>query len=202
MRRPVLNSTRIELRPMTLQHLPLLHDLDSDPLVMEFLLGRARTSQEIDEFWAPRCADRVADQVGLGWWVGFEGDTFLGWWDLGRSGSVADAPVSIDQVEIGWRVMSRHWRKGMATEGASLLLDHGFGTLGLRRIWAETMAVNHASRGVMNKIGMRHVRTQVREWQDPLPGADEGEVLYEITATEWKNRPATGSSGEAIRKIR
>jgi len=137
MRRPVLNSTRIELRPITLRHLLLLHDLDSDHLVMEFILGRARTSQEIDEFWVPRCADRAGDQLGLGWRVGFEGDTFLGWWDLG-----------------------------------------------LCRIWAETMAIDHASRGVMSKIGMRHVRTKVRKWQDPLPGADKGEVLYEITATQ------------------
>ncbi|WP_141217102.1 GNAT family N-acetyltransferase [Rhodococcus sp. 14-2483-1-2] len=197
MSRPVLNSSRIELRPMTLQHLPLLHGLDSDPLVMEFLLGRARTSQEIDEFWAPRCADRVADQVGLGWWVGFEGGTFLGWWDLGRSGSATDAPVSTDQAEIGWRVMRKHWRKGLATEGALLLLDYGFGTLGLQRIWAETMAVNYASRGVMSKIGMDYVRTQVREWQDPLPGADHGEVLYEITATQWERGPTTESLGEA-----
>lgn len=70
--------------------------------------------------WARRCADRVADRVGLGWWVGFEGDVFLGCWDLGRSGSIADAPVGIDQVEIGWRVIRRHWMKGLATEGASL----------------------------------------------------------------------------------
>ncbi|MFY2787490.1 GNAT family N-acetyltransferase [Rhodococcus sp. MALMAid1271] len=137
-------------------------------------------------------ADTVADRLGLGWWVGFEGGTFLGWWDLGRSDSTVDAPVSSDQAEIGWRVMSRQWRKGLATEGALLLLDHGFGTLGLQRIWAETMAVNYPSRGVMSKIGMRHVSTHVREWQDPLPGADQGEVLYEITATQWRhgNRPA------------
>lgn len=67
-----------------------------------------------------------------------------------------------------------------------LLLDHGFNTIGLQNIWAETMAVNLASRGVMRRIGMRHVRTEAREWTDPLPGADRGEVFYEITATEWK----------------
>ena len=42
---------------MAAHHLPLLHGLDSDPVVMEFLLGRARTSAEIDEFWGPRCVD-------------------------------------------------------------------------------------------------------------------------------------------------
>ncbi|MET0821258.1 MAG: GNAT family N-acetyltransferase [Aeromicrobium sp.] len=190
MPRPVLTSTRIELRPMTMQHLPLLHGLDSDPLVMEFLLGRARTPEEIDDFWAPRCADRLADETGLGWWVGFEGQTFLGWWDLGRSSSRPDAPVDSDQAEIGWRVMRRHWGRGLATEAALLLLDHGFSTLGLRRIWAETMAANLASRSVMRKIGMNHVNTEMRQWDEPLPGADQGEVLYEITAAQWNERTA------------
>lgn len=109
MTRPVLNASRIELRPMTLQHLPFLHGLDSDPVVMEFLLGRARTSNEIDDFWAPRCAERIADEAGLGWWVGFENDDFLGWWDLGRSSSAPDVPVNFDEAEIGWRLMRRCW---------------------------------------------------------------------------------------------
>ncbi|MCZ4520549.1 GNAT family N-acetyltransferase [Rhodococcus ruber] len=182
----MLRSPRIALHPMAAHHLPLLHGLDSDPVVMEFLLGRARTSAEIDEFWGPRCADTAADAAGLGWWVGFDGDEFLGWWMLGRNPSTAGALTGNDQAEIGWRVMRRRWRQGLATEGALLLLDHGFNTLGLQHIWAETMAVNLASRGVMRRIGMRHVRTEVREWTDSLPGADRGEVLYEITATEWK----------------
>ncbi|MGV8874698.1 MAG: GNAT family N-acetyltransferase [Rhodococcus sp. (in: high G+C Gram-positive bacteria)] len=197
MTRPVLRASRIELRPMTLQHLPLLHGLDSDPVVMKFLLGRARTPREIDDFWAPRCADRVTDEVGLGWWVGFENDDFVGWWDLGRSASAPDVPMNVDDAEIGWRVMRRRWGQGLATEGALLLRDYGFSTPGLQRIWAETMAVNRASRSVMRKIGMRHVHTKFPEWHNPLPGADQGEVLYEITARQWNRRPTTGLPGAA-----
>lgn len=183
MPRPVLHTERIELRPMTMQHLPLLHQLDSDPQVMRYLLGRARTPAEIDVFWGPRCADTVADDVGLGWWVGFRDDDFLGWWDLDRG----ETPPSSHpyEAEIGWRLMRRHWRQGLATEGARALLKHGFETAGLQRVWAETMAVNAASRGVMRKLGMRHVGTEVRHWEDPLPGSDQGEVVYEITAAEW-----------------
>ena len=68
MTRPFLVPDRIELVPMTSDHLPLLHRLDSDPEVMRHLLGRARTPAEIDEFWAPRCSDTAFDAVGLGWW--------------------------------------------------------------------------------------------------------------------------------------
>ena len=85
MARPALHTSRIELVPMTLEHLPLLHILDTDPQVMRYLTGRARTPDVIDAFWAPRCADTTADALGLGWWVGFHHGQFLGWWDLGRS---------------------------------------------------------------------------------------------------------------------
>lgn len=176
---------------MTPEHLPLLHRLDSDPEVMRYLLGRARTPEEIDEFWAPRCADTVADAVGLGWWVGFRRGEFLGWWDLGRSDSAPDSRPAPDEAEIGWRVARVHWGQGLATEGARGLLAHGFGTVGLRRVWAETMAVNAASRAVMRKIGMRHVATEVREWDRPLPGSEQGEAVHEITAPEWAHGRGT-----------
>lgn len=189
MRRPVLHTERIELRPMTSEHLPLLHRLDTDPEVMRFLLGRARTPAEVEEFWGPRCADTAADTLGLGWWVGFGQGEFLGWWDLGRSDSPAGSQPRADEAEIGWRLERRHWRRGLATEGARALVGHGFDTAGLQRIWAETMAVNSGSRGVMRRLGMRHVRTEQR-WEQPLPGSEEGEVVYEITAEEW-----TGSAG-------
>lgn len=187
----MLRTERIELRPMTPAHLPLLHRLDSDPEVMRYLLGRARTPEEIDAFWAPRCADTVADAVGLGWWVGFRDGEFLGWWDLGRSDSAPGSPPAPDEAEIGWRVARAHWGQGLATEGARALVAHGFGTVGLRRVWAETMAVNSASRAVMRKIGMRHVATSVREWENPLPGSEAGEVTYEITAPEWAHQRET-----------
>jgi RimJ/RimL family protein N-acetyltransferase len=66
-------------------------------------------------------------------------------------------------------------------EGASALVAYGFETVGLERLWAETMAVNTRSRRVMERLRMRHVRTDVREWDDPIPGWEQGEVVYELT---------------------
>lgn len=62
-------------------------------------------------------------------------------------------------------------------------LCHG----GLRAVWAETMALNQTSRKVMAKLGMRHVRTDHRQWDAPLPGSDQGEVVYAITREERSN---------------
>ena len=178
MARPVLHTERLALRPMTPEHLPLLHLLDSDPEVMRHLLGRARTPAEIDAFWGPRCGDTIADAVGLGWWVGFRGDDFVGWWDLSRSDSDPQAPVTLEAAEIGWRVRRLYWRQGLASEGALALLAYGFDTVGVARIWAETKAANVASQGVMRRIGLRRVRTDV-------PDATDHSVTYELTRAEW-----------------
>ena len=176
---------------MTPEHLPLLVALDSDAEVLRHILGRARTTREATDFWAPKCADVIADAQGLGWWVGFlstgtgGGPDFVGWWDLSPGSIDAPAADANGRAEAGWRLTRRHWRQGLASEGAAAVLDHGFGTVGLEAVWAETMAVNAGSRGVMRRLGMTHVRTEHREFDAPLPGSDEGEVLYEITRSQW-----------------
>ncbi|HEY6794489.1 MAG TPA: GNAT family protein, partial [Kineosporiaceae bacterium] len=74
---------------------------------------------------------------------------------------------------------------GLGREGARALLRYGFLELGLHRVFAETMAVNTASRATMAAIGMRHVRTFHMVWEDPLPGVEHGEVEYAVTRAEW-----------------
>lgn len=198
MARPILTTDRLELRPMTPAHLPLHHQLDSDPEAMRYLLGRARTPQEIDQYWTPHCADTVADAAGIGWWVGFLGDQCVGWWDLSPSkADLVDGSIPTE-AQAGWRVLRSQWGRGLATEGAAILLQHAFETVGLKRVWAETMAVNAPSRRVMEKIGMRHLTTTVRQWDDPLPGAELGEVIYEITEQEWTGAVARAGSVEAV----
>ena len=180
MSRPVLATDRICLEPMTIKHLPLLVELDADAEVMRYILGRARTAQEVQDYWGPICSDVDADAVGLGWWIGRRSSDgeFLGWWDLCPARPVPTRPTC---AEMGWRLASRHWRRGYATGGALALLDHGFATVGLNDLWAQTMAVNEPSRAVMTKLAMHHLRTDHRFWDEPLPGAEQGEVVYSIS---------------------
>ena len=46
----------------------------------------------------------------------------------------------------------------------------------VQRVVAETMAVNLASRRVMEKVGLRLVRTFHQPWPDPIAGAEYGDV--------------------------
>lgn len=178
--RPTLHTRRMRLDPMTEEHLPLLVELDSDPEVLRYILGRARTAAEATEFWGPLCRDRTPDSVGLGFWVGFLGEEFVGWWDLYPAFPDV-GPVT--EAELGYRLRRAWWRQGLAVEGARELVRYGSEEQGLERIWAETMAVHLGSRAVMERLGMRHTSTEVRSWEHPIEGADQGEVTYTLWIT-------------------
>jgi RimJ/RimL family protein N-acetyltransferase len=62
--------------------------------------------------------------------------------------------------------------RGLATEGSRALIARAFTDLGARRVVAQTMAVNRASRRVMEKSGLHYVRTFHLQFDDALPGTE------------------------------
>ena len=95
--------------------------------------------------------------------------------------------------ELGIKIGPQDLRgKGYATEGARALIRKGFAELGVRRVFAQTMAVNTASRRVMEKAGLAHVRTFHEDWTDPIEGAKHGEVEYALTKADWERQEAAG----------
>ena len=72
------------------------------------------------------------------------------------------------------------------------MIRKGFTELGARRVFAETMAVNLASRRVMEKSGLRYVRTFHEDWPDPIAGSERGEVEYALEKTAWERQEAEG----------
>ena len=179
-----LRTRRLILVPLAEEHLEHEVELDSDPEVMRYLgNGTAQTWAEVHIHHRNRIA--VAGLApGLGCWAGFSSGQFVGWWILGPA-QRADESLIEGQASLGYRLLRRYWRQGLAGEGARELLRHGFHDLGLRRIFAETMAVNEASRATMASIGLRHVGTFYPDWEDPIPGSEYGEVEYAITREEW-----------------
>jgi RimJ/RimL family protein N-acetyltransferase len=184
MSQAMLRTDRIKLVPLSDEHLEYEIELDADPEVMRYLgNGRARSREEVEALHGERLA--AANHVaGLGFWAGFVDGQFVGWWILEPPGRVDQGPVE-GQAELGYRLLRRCWRQGLGSEGARELLRHGFEDLGLTRVFAETMAVNTASRATMTAIGMQHIRTFRMEWEEPLPGSHLGEVEYAITREQW-----------------
>jgi RimJ/RimL family protein N-acetyltransferase len=163
----VLRTDRLLLEPLSDAHREFEVELDGDPQVMRYLEARPRTRDEVLARHLQRLA--VADRApGLGFWVGSVDGDPVGWWLL----DVPERPdqgAAEGQAELGYRLLPRWWRRGLATEGARELVRHAFADLGVRRVFAETMAVNTGSRAVMAAVGLRYVRTFHLEWGTPLP---------------------------------
>jgi RimJ/RimL family protein N-acetyltransferase len=148
--------------------------LERDPEVMRFLNGGYAVDHRQDAvettFLMPRGTEPYV-------WTARRRATgsFVGWFCLwSEDGKVA---------ELGYRLSRAEWGQGLASEGGSALVDWGFRSARYEHIVACTMAVNQASRRVLEKIGFRHVRTEQVNWADAIPGGNEGEVHYTLTQT-------------------
>ncbi|ATY11293.1 N-acetyltransferase [Amycolatopsis sp. AA4] len=177
---PILHTERIRLIPLSAGHLEHQVEMSADPEVMRYLGGVLTREQAAAEL---RATLAYADR-GLGCWVGFVDRELAGYWSL-RPGE------SEGEAELGYRLLRRHWRKGLGKEGAREMLRHGFRDVGLDRIFARTQARNEASRATMASIGLRHVRDFVAEFDRRYfaPGDDLNAVEYALNREEW---PAPG----------
>ena len=179
MPQPTLQTERITLVPLADEHLEWEVELDSDPEVMRYLGGRASTRAEVEASHTRRIA--AAQKVdGLGFWVGLVEGEFVGWWIL-QPAHGPDQPDDPGVADLGYRLLRRHWGKGLASEGARELVRYGLAEVGLERIIAQTLAVNASSRAVAERAGLTYVRTFPTSMTGDVEGLAEGEVEYAIS---------------------
>ncbi|BET67985.1 GNAT family protein [Opitutales bacterium ASA1] len=147
---PTLLTARLQLRPFA----------DSDASTVERLAGDLRiaaTTATIPHPYPPGTA--------AAWIVTHEAA-----WNLGRGLTLAiverDGGTVVGAVglnitpehrsaELGYWIGAEVWGRGIATEAARALVDHGFGALDLHRVHAHHFARNTASGRVLEKVGMR-----------------------------------------------
>ncbi|KAA6214680.1 N-acetyltransferase [Streptomyces albofaciens JCM 4342] len=184
--RAFLETDRLVLRPFTADDAGRLFALDNDPDVMRFINGgRPTTHEEIAERTLPRLLHDHPCFGTRGYWAASEKGTgvFLGWFEF--------RPLEDDSpavVELGYRLNKAAWGRGYATEGARALIDKGFTEFAVERVTANTMAVNRASRRVMEKSGLSFLRSFTGDWPEAIPGSEHGEVEYVLTRDEWERR--------------
>ena len=157
--------------------------MNTDPAVMA-TIGPVMTRAQSDAFMN-RIGQHFAEH-GFGvWCVELDGEV------LGYTGFMV--PWFRSGVEIGWRIRSEHWGRGVAPEAARACLRHGFADLGFDEVISFTAVTNTNSRRVMDKIGL--VRDPDGDFDHP--GVRVGNplrphVLYRLTRRGYRE-----SSGEA-----
>ena len=175
----VLQTANLTLAPCRVTDAADFIALERDPEVMRFLSGGAVDHGKIDPEHAPFLMPRGTEPDVWTARRTIDG-AFVGWFCL--------FPETQTMAEIGYRLCRACWGQGLAPEGASALVAWGFDSAGYERIVATTMAVNHGSRRVMEKIGMKYMRTEFADFPDCIPGSEHGDVWYELTRSEFLTR--------------
>jgi RimJ/RimL family protein N-acetyltransferase len=180
----LLRTERLVLRQFTAADVDNLVELDADPEVMRYISGgRPTPREEIEGDYLPAFLAYYERPEGYGFWAVDDraSGEFLGWFHL-RPGPGAPR----DQPELGYRLRRSAWGRGLATEGSRALVELAFAQRGARRVTASTMAVNAASRRVMEKAGLRFARGFHGDWPHELEGGEHGDVEYALTREEWE----------------
>lgn len=179
----VIETARLLLRPLTMDDLDDLYRLYRDPEVRRYFpegtLDRRQTAEElawiIEEYYG---------RYGYGLWATIHkssGDF------VGRCGLL---PWTIDgqfEVEVAYLLARTRWGRGLGTEAARGVRDHGFGQLRLPRLISLIDPENRASMRVAEKIGMSLEREIEDRYGRALlyaaanPAGGERERVHEAT---------------------
>jgi len=160
-----------------------LFELNQDPEVMEFLgppLSRYQSDQLVDRF--------VSEQEISGYcpWVVelSQSGEFVGFVGLQ---SVPDYLNFVNGLEVVWRLKSKFWGLGLATEAAHAALRIGFGSLGLAQVVSMTSKLNVRSQRVMQRLGISH--NEDDDFKHPAVDVESrlrAHVLYQLSDADWR----------------
>jgi RimJ/RimL family protein N-acetyltransferase len=144
----VLETGRLVLREFEPADLDPYAAMIGDPETMSYY-PRPYTRDEARDFIERNVARYRANGFGL--WVIEErrSGAFVG--DCGLAVTLVEG---ITEVEVIWHVVRDRWREGIATEAARAVRDHGWASVGLRRLVALVRPENEPSVGVARKLGM------------------------------------------------
>ena len=145
---PILETRRLTLRPFQKDDVDLLAPLMADAEFMRFSLGpydREQTAAFIEKLigW-----ERAGMPSLFALFTRAE-NAFVGY-----CGFYHHPPEDIPDVEIGYRLHPGYWNRGLATEAARAVRDHGFRDLKLPRVISLVHPDNIQSRRVAEKNGM------------------------------------------------
>jgi RimJ/RimL family protein N-acetyltransferase len=147
-----LRSERLVIRPLREEDRADVREIFQDPQLVEYLSPAAGEPGWADEMIDHRLA--YDGPAGTGHWAFVEDDILVG---IGHLRPSRELPGRL--AEIGWYLGVKHQGRGLATEAAEALRDHGLYTLRLPAVWALVHERNEPSNRLAERLGFLDVGT-------------------------------------------
>lgn len=151
----MLETKRLILKLTNISDLDHLSALWADPEVMRYTASGVQTKEQVKEWIS--YSEAYFQKHGLGFFSVFEKETNE---FVGQAGLVHLGHLGFDdkqsEIELIYRLHTKFWSKGYATELAKMLIQWGFEKYGFSKIIALFNPKNERSRRVMEKAGMSY----------------------------------------------
>lgn len=179
----MIYGERIRLRAITRADLPFFVDWLNDPEVIHGLIHYLPFSMEDEETWFEDMRKRPRDEHPLVIDICSED----GWEAIGNCG-LFSINWRIRQAEFGIVIGAKqHWDQGYGTEALKLIIQHGFATLNLNRIFLRVYEDNPRAIRAYQKAGLSEEgRLRQGHYED---GQYVDVILMSILRSEWQANP-------------
>ncbi|MGK7951374.1 MAG: GNAT family N-acetyltransferase [Xenococcaceae cyanobacterium] len=178
---PILETARLRLRSLLLEDTNLIQILASDRSIADTTISvpHPYPDGEAARYISKQIAAQKAGS-SVTFAIELKADAKL----IGIA-ELRDIEPEHSVAELSYWLAVTAWGKGYMSEAIEPVLDFGFETLSLNRIYAYHMARNPASGKVLQKNGFQTeglLRQRVRKW-----GVFEDVILLSILRQDWKN---------------
>jgi ribosomal-protein-alanine N-acetyltransferase len=144
-----IETDRLSIRPLVANDAEELHELYSDPGAMQYLDSELPSSVDESRSWVQTKIDLFERDDGMSLWALVERESGAVIGDVGLQWEDYDGVV----VDLGCRLIARHWGKGYASEASRAVLEAGFRDLSVDRICAATHVENERAHRVLLALG-------------------------------------------------
>jgi RimJ/RimL family protein N-acetyltransferase len=149
----IIQSKRLALRKLDLRDAEFILELLNEAPFVRFIGDKGvRTLQDACEYLQKGPMDSYL-RFGFGLYLT---SLLIDGTPIGMCGLVKRD--TLDDVDVGFAFLSRHWSKGYAVEAAAAVLNYARRELQMRRIVAITNPENRSSIAVLERIGLRFER--------------------------------------------
>jgi [ribosomal protein S5]-alanine N-acetyltransferase len=146
----LFETDRLTIRPLSLQDAPFILELLNEPSFIQNIADKGVRDLDGARNYLATGPMASYERFGFGLWLV---ERRLDGEPLGICGLIQRE--GLQDPDIGFAFLERHWSKGYAVEAAKATLEYGFEKLGMKRIVAITALHNQASGKVLERIGLR-----------------------------------------------
>jgi ribosomal-protein-alanine N-acetyltransferase len=182
---PTLRGRQVVLRELRASDATSLFALLTTEEVARFISPPPTTAEGFEKFIAWTLRQRTAGTYAC-FAVTLRGfDTAIGIFQVRDTGS------AFDSAEWGFALGSAFWGTGVFQEGADLVLEFVFDTIGVHRLEARAAVLNGRGNGALQKMGA--VQECVLRKSFLKDGRHLDQILYAMVAADWRRSRRTTS---------